>query len=87
MPEFFSSRLDRVFKLIGIRTLEPTAQECNQTIRTTIVQSMQKSLSGKDDWHYFCNGTVINDEKKIIAIHYHSLDDQMLLKARKPMSA
>lgn len=83
MPEIFSSKLDRVFKLIGIRTLTPTAQECNQTIRTTIVQSMQKSLSGKDDWHYFCNGTAIDDEKRIITIHNHSLDDQMLFKGQE----
>ena len=75
--------MSKVFKLIAIRTLEPTSEECNQTIRTTIVQSMQKSLSGKDDWHYFCNGTVIDDEKKKIAIHHQSLDDQMLFKGQE----
>lgn len=83
MSEFLLARLSKVFKLIAIRTLEPTSEECNQTIRTTIVQSMQKSLTGKDDWHYFCNGTVIDDKKKIIAIHHQSLDDQMLFKGQE----
>ena len=83
MPEFFSARLGKVFKLIAIRTLKPTAQECNQTIKATIVQSMQKSLSGREDWHYFCNGVVVSDDHRIIKIHYRSLDDQMLFKGQK----
>ena len=83
MPEYFSERIGRGFKMIAIRPLEPTAQECNQTIKTTIVQSMQKSMSGKEDWHYFCNGCIIDEKQGTVGIHYHSLDDQLFFKGQK----
>ncbi len=83
MPEYYKDRISRVFKLIAIRTLVPTSKECDLAIRTTIVQSMQKSLSGKENWHYFCNGCFVDSRRGLVKIHCHSLDDQMIFKGQK----
>lgn len=74
-------RMDKIFKLLAVRVLAPTAAEVNNTIRTTIVQSMQKSMSGYEKWHYFCNGVLVDRDG--VVIPQHSLDEQMLYKGQE----
>lgn len=73
--------MDKIFKLLAVRVLDPTAAVVNNTIRTTIVQSMQKSMSGYEKWHYFCNGVLVDRDG--VVIPQHSLDEQMLYKGQE----
>lgn len=75
------ARLDKIFKLLAIKVLEPTVGEVDGTIRTTIVQSIQKSMSGDENWHYFCNGIVVDGDG--VTIPQHSVDEQMLYKRQE----
>lgn len=83
MEKKYKDRLEHYFKLIAIRTITPTTAECNEVIRTTIVQSMQKSMTGDDDWHYFCHGSKVSENEKEVFIPLESLYDHHLFNGGK----
>jgi hypothetical protein len=78
MEKKYKDQLDHYFKLIAIRTITPTTVECNEVIRTTIVQAIQKSMSGDNDWHFFCHGSKVSDNEKEVFIPSESLYDYHL---------
>ena len=78
MENKYKDILEHYFKLIAIRTITPTTAECNEAIRTTIVQSMHKSMTGDNDWHYFCHGGKVSENEKEVFIPLESLYDHHL---------
>lgn len=70
--------LNGYFKLIAIRTITPTVVECEETIRSTIVQAMQKAMYENNDWRYFSNGCQVSDDEKEIFIPRDTLYEQHL---------
>lgn len=83
MEKNYKERLEHYFKLIAIRTITPTTAECNMAIRTTIVQAMQKSMTGDNDWHFFCHGSKVSENEKEVFIPKDSLYDYHLFNGGK----
>lgn len=83
MEKKYKDQLDHYFKLIAIRTITPTTAECNEVIRTTIVQAMQKSMTGDNDWHFFCHGSKVSNNEKEVFIPSESLYDYHLFNGEK----
>lgn len=83
MEKKYKDWLEHRFKLIAIRTITPTAAECNEVIRTTIVQAMHKSMTGDNDWHFFCYGSKVSGNEKEVFLPKDSLYDQHLFDGGK----
>ena len=83
MEKKYKDQLEHYFKLIAIRTIMPTAADCNELIRTTIVQAIQKSMTGDNDWHFFCHGSKVSENEKEVFIPKDSLYDHHLFNGGK----
>lgn len=55
------------FRIIAIRTLQPTLQE-GRVIHMEKVQFIQKALFDKTDWLYFYRGISIDQEHGLVSI-------------------
>ena len=65
------------FRIIAIRTLQPTLQE-GRVIHMEKVQSIQKALFDKTDWLYFYRGISIDQEHGLVSMTKEALADYSL---------